>query len=49
MARVILGLMIILSLDTMNLKNFPCSTAKKNFLGLKDIPYLRHHSRMVLR
>jgi hypothetical protein len=49
MAWVLSGLIIIQYLETLNPRNFPCSTAKTDFLGLSEIPNLRHHSNTTLR
>jgi hypothetical protein len=47
MAWVLLGSIIIPSLDTMNPSNLPYSTANMDFLGFKEMLYLRHRSRMA--
>jgi hypothetical protein len=49
MTCVLSGSIIIPSLDTMNPSSLPCSTVKMDFLGFKEMPNLRHHSRTSRR
>jgi hypothetical protein len=46
---VLLGSIIIPSLETINPSNFPYSTAKTDFLGLSEMSNLRHHPNTTLR
>jgi hypothetical protein len=46
---VLSGSIIIPSLETINPRNLPYSTAKIDFLGLREMPNLRHHSNTTLR
>jgi hypothetical protein len=48
-AWVLSGSIIIPFLDTINPSSLPFSTAKTDFLGLRDMPNLWHHSRTSLR
>jgi hypothetical protein len=49
MAWVLSGSIIIPSLETINPRKFPYSTAKTDFLGLSEMTNLRHHSNTALR
>jgi hypothetical protein len=46
---ILLGSIIMPSLDTMNPNNLPSSTKNTYFLGLSDIPYLLHLLKTFLR
>jgi hypothetical protein len=49
MTWVLSGSIIIPSFDTMNPRSLPCSTTKTDFLGFKEMSYLRHRCRTYLK